>query len=476
LRKTLWERALDEKKLQEASKELENCDTKDEIVKCKKKADKPWWTMEWISSIQHGAGRYPIICKVEKAVAEFPYDQESQTEIRRLLNNVSKGKVDGEKIRRKRKIEEGRQKPFKNKPPMCLAVTLRPLAPIVPAKDPYQGEILSTPPVFSVLVFPSEKLPFLIPLVLAFRTSLMFSSEDNVKVAESDGAHHRAKVLSRGDEQPDQYQRLITSFQEILKNYGNMELSAVQKLDAMITEAYSKTNTEYFIPEADLRAIIQTILYQYHTRNTGIYQNNNTGSLELSNTSNVGMKDSVLSLLWNITHLVRCNLPKWQCIPIELDGNKAVKHVCPWQLSFSEGSSLGDEVNAALAPSVLISSTRTVWGGCVHLIPESLRMMLESAVKYMIENDQLMFDFIAPINLSLAPEYMHVVPIPTCFRKILKRLKPQSLKYPKALNPSGEDNLEEHGYGNIECCFYRSIEALRSDITDVFQNCLLYNA
>ena len=38
--------------------------------------------MEWISSIQRGAGRYPILCRVEKEFVEFPYDQYTSRKVR----------------------------------------------------------------------------------------------------------------------------------------------------------------------------------------------------------------------------------------------------------------------------------------------------------------------------------------------------------------------------------------------------------
>ena len=41
---------------------------------------------------------------------------------------------------------------------------------------------------------------------------------------------------------------------------------------------------------------------------------------------------------------------------------------------------------------------------------------------------------------------------------------------------NGEVFLEEQGYGENSCCYYRSIGSLHSDISDVFQNCLIYNS
>lgn len=475
MRRTLWERAIDEKKLQETAKQNQESNEKDDPSTSKKRLEKPWWTMEWISSIQHGAGRYPILCKVEKAIAEFPYDQESQIEIRRLQNDITKKKHSGES-KRKRNVDDGRQKPSKKKPPMCLAVTLRPLTPITPPKETNQEDILSPPPLFSVLMFPSEKMPFLVPFALAFRTSLNFSSEDIVKVADSAGVYHKAKVLSLDEGHSELCQKLMISFQAILSECAGIEISAVHKLDAFISEAYSNHGHCHLIPEGDLRAAIQTILYRYHTRNNIINPQKETESLISSIYSCVGVKDRAFSFLTNLTHLVRCSLPKWETVVVEMDGSKDMKRVCPWQLTFADNPSLGDDVNAALAPNVLFSPNRVISGGYVHLINEPLRRKLESAIKYLIEHDHTMFDFIAPVNINLAPEYMRFVPIPTCFRKILKRLKRQTIKYSKASLKNGEDVLEDHGYGDSQCCFYRSIEALRSDITDIFQNCLLYNA
>ena len=48
--------------------------------------------MEWISSIQRGAGRYPILCRVEQELVEFPYDRESQSEIRKHTYESNRAK------------------------------------------------------------------------------------------------------------------------------------------------------------------------------------------------------------------------------------------------------------------------------------------------------------------------------------------------------------------------------------------------
>lgn len=475
LRKTLWERAIDEKKMQEEAKGNQECVENDDGSTSKKEVEKPWWTMEWISSIQHGAGRYPILCKVEKAVAEFPYDQASQTEIRRLHYDVKRSNH-GNESKRKRNKDDGRQKPSKMKPHMCLAVTLRPLAPISPPKEANHEEVLSPPPLFSVLIFPSEKNPFLVPFSLAFRTSMVVSSEDHVKVADSYGVFQKAKVLTLEEELSEMRQNLIISFQSIFNEFASIDMSAVHKLDSFISEAYSKHGNCHMIPEGDLRAVIQTILYHYHTRNGLMNLQKEVEQLKSSKHSNLGVIDMACSLLTNLSHLIRRSLPKWESVVVEMDGSKEIKRACPWQLTFADDLSLGDDINAALAPSVLFSANRVVSGGYVHLIHEALRSKLESAIKYLIENENTMFNFVAPVNVSLVPDYTRFVPIPTCFRKILRRLKRQTLKYPKASWKSGEDILEDRGYGDSQCCFYRSIDALLSDISDIFQNCLLYNA
>ena len=154
--------------------------------KKKKNSNKIWWTSEWISSVQ-SHGRYPIICKVEEAVAEFPYNPKKKEE----KNKKGKGNVSAS-------LEKFR-------PSVGLNVTLKPLAPILPPKQikiAPTGELFVEelihyfPPLFSVFVFPSHVPQFLIPFTWTIRQSLSLSEGDNVKILFNDGSSKSGVVHS----------------------------------------------------------------------------------------------------------------------------------------------------------------------------------------------------------------------------------------------------------------------------------------
>ena len=464
---------MDERKLQEQPKiqmESEEKETEVSTTKRKKQENaKPWWTMEWMSTIQHGAGQNPIICKVDRVVSEFPYDQESQTEIRRYQNDAVRAKNGKGKPKRKTD-EKGRQKPTKNKPSMCLAVTLKPLASILPPSDTSQDIELSPPPIFSVLTFPTEKAPFLVPLTLAFRSSLMFAPLDQVKVAASDGTWHKAQIVPSNNDTLRSFETLFESFLTIMKDFADADIASVQKLDTLIAEAYSNSNTTFPIPEGDLRGAIQTILYQHRIRVGNEMNLKETKSAVQTKTRSANLFVS------NIVTLIQKHLPRWRKERILIEGNDSEELVCPWQLTFADDSPQDEAVTAALAQSVILSPNRMMSAGFVHLIDETIRVQLEMVVQYLVDTDSRAFVFVSPITDAIVPDYSRCVPLPMCFKKILKRLKSQRVKYPKSSNKNGEDALEEQVYGVISCCYYRSIEALRSDVSDVFHNCLLYNA
>lgn len=481
LRRTLWERAIDEKKQQEQPKKKGSDDEGDENAPTSKRKkienDKPWWTMEWMSTIQRGAGRYPILCRVEKESAEFPYDQESQTEIRRFHYDTNKAKS-GDGRKKIPQEKEGRQKPSRYKPPMCLAVTLKPLAPVLPPSASDCEETLSPPPVFSVLTFPSNKSPFLIPFAFAYRSSLMFQEHDHVKLVENDGARRNAKVISLNEDDPRAFEYLAEAFEDIVRKKGDIDISSVQKLDSLIADAYSKSNADFLLTEADFRAAVQTILYQIHTRKAKGKSATETEDHRVQKSSQVNRVNATV-MVAELVNLVRSSIPRWGAVKIKMDSDEVENFACPWQLELS-GNDDNDvqegAMSAALAPSILISSNRVSVGGLVHLVDESLRGQLESVLKYLMENDDQCFAFIPPVTDAIASEYSRFVPSSMCFRRILRRLKKQRIKYTRSSTKNGEVFLEEQGYGENSCCYYRSIGSLHSDISDVFQNCLIYNS
>lgn len=481
LRRTLWERALDERKEQEKPKpkpkeDEENQDGEAKGKRKKQENAKPWWTINWMSTIQRGAGRYPILCKVEKAYAEFPYDEDSQTEIRRFQNDSNRMK-NGKPVnvkRRKEKDTSKRLKPEKNKKQMPLQVTLRPLTTVIPPSMA-NGEVeLAPPPVFSVLMFPSEKNSFLVPFIFAYRSSLNLTTNNEIKVGKCDGSVKKAKLLNTNLDGTGDADSIVASFLSIIGQFDNVDITALQKIDYLISEAYADTNCKYPLPEVELRAALQSILFQYHTRKSDVKQ--------VAHDDNEDDKiDAELKpdlFVQELVDLVQNSFPRWENANVQYEGVDAVEqNVSPWYISpIVKESGNDDAINAALAPSVLLSPERITSGGFVHQIDEQMRVQLESVLRYITNYDERSYVFYPPITDAIAPDYSRFVPTPICFKTILKRLRPHKLKFNKFATKTREDDLEDLGYSSGNVCYYRNIESLQSDISDIFQNCIMYNA
>ncbi len=227
---------------------------------------------------------------------------------------------------------------------------------------------------------------------------------------------------------------------------------------------------DFELPETDFRVAVQTILYQFYTRGSNEKVQENGKNLESSQVDPISLVKELLELLMK-------SLPHWKSVKIEVDSDE--KKVCPWKLElFDTDKDHVQEaaISAALAPNILISPNRICHGGQVHAIDESLRCQLESVLKYLIENDERLLPFIPQITDANTSEYSRFVPLSMCIRRILKRLKNHRLKYSRSSHKDGEGLLEDQIFGETNCCYYRSIGSLHSDISDIFQNCLIYNS
>lgn len=487
LRRPLWEVALEEKKQQEEEDLKSKRANEDENSKIKRKArdSRPWWNDEWMASISSDSGGYPIICRVDKVIAEFPYDQESETEQRRFQNEVYKANQ-GKKVTGKRRGDKGRKKPLRHKPPMALAVNLKPLAPLAPPtrtrRNVLRGDLddvnLSLPPLFSVLTHPSdEKNPFVIPFLPAYRAALATKLESSAKLTASNGSRYSVKIANADVDKQESFEAISKLFADIIYRNCKIDFSSIQKLDNIITCCYGPSGSELF-PEGELRAAIQTVLYQIQTMNAkdSEYAFLHTGSVLNEQTENRGDEFLVKELV----DFIRLTVPRWNSIKLmSEDGNSNEQMACCWQLSFADEDdylSHNDAVSAALSPSILFSSTRNSAGSLIYSFDETLRKEIESALEYIIETHQKAYLFCPPVTEAVAPEYFRFVPYGMCLRKILKRLQPQKMRYPRQGSKSAEDSLEDQGYGESYFCYYRHISSITSDIMDIFANCLLYNA
>lgn len=484
-RRPLWERAQEEKDIMKESK---NVDDDDKVSK-KAKAllnNTPWWTSEWIKTVDGNAGTYPILCRVEKVICEFPYDAESMTELRRF--NYKKKKVQEGKDSDVKEMptDNSKRRPLnRKKPSLGLNVSLRPLSKTSPPERSKKknGSLLfdecklSLPPLFSVLTFPCDEAPFLVPFFLAFRLSLSISAGDQVKLLDNAGSQQSNGLgtvcKSRGQKDDN---ALLEIFTEILNRDAKADLSTLSRIDTFITKCYEK-DSNYggsSLPEADLRAVIAAALYQCHKQQVPFMQLNSLQNENTSQTDNHITNERCPGLN-NLLNWILFSLPRWKGVKIAMNSDNTEAFFSVWDfisVAASDDDSQEGILAAALAPSVLITSTASNYGGFIYTLDERLRLEIEKIINGFIENNNKAAWFVTTITDKTAPEYSRFVPCSMSLRRIIRRLKIYKIKHSKHNNdtedPTENDDLDD-------CCYYRSVGAILSDIADIYQNCLIYN-
>jgi len=175
---------------------------------------------------------------------------------------------------------------------------------------------------------------------------------------------------------------------------------------------------------------------------------------------------------------VLLTLPCWEGVELELDEGKTQYNTSPWKVVTVIDHQETIQKNilaAALAPSVLINSSSANNGGLIYRLDEDLRVEIEQLIGQFTQSNEKAEMFIKPVTESFAPEYSRFVPLNMSFRRIFRRLKVRQMIMPKQMRDD-EDPTEDQSSENTKCCYYRNVGAILSDITDIYQNCLLYNA
>lgn len=485
LRKPLWERAEDEREV------IKECKEKD-ISQLPKKAksileEKRWWTTDWIEAVHENSGAYPIICRVEKVVSEFPYDSESMKQVRRFKYKSKKEKEGKESdVKELGKGRGSRRLVVRKKPTLGVCVTLKPLSPISPPQRSRKKGVffdkcpLSLPPTFSVLTFPCKKEPFIVPFFHAYRLSLSVSSSDRVKLFDGNATRQQAIVTPQHENQ-DCSSTTLELFTEIVQKDALADLSTLNRLDNFISNCYDiDTNLlNKQLPEADLRAIVAVALYQCHKRNITFAEITNDNKTSIDSKSPSDQKEEDPSVrIENLMNWIFFTLPRWKGVRLVLDENNTECFKSPWDFTTpaenDEDDSQEGILAAALAPSVLMTSPPANNGGFIYTLDDHLRSQIEIAITKFTETSIEAATFLRDPEKT-APEYCRFVPVSMTFRRILRRLKVHQMKNSKH-NHDAEDPIESKSLGDSnDVCYYRSVGAIQADITDIYQNCLLYN-
>lgn len=413
-----------------------NADVKEGV-----KSSCTWWNDEWLEGLNGNLGNYPLVCVVKDTLIEFPPDPNAE---HKVVTEDGKGDI---------QIvwevpAEGREKNRKKiQPPLCLAVTLRALTPLLPPtmpSGPNRVE-LSPPPNFTAVTFPSNAnvQPFLVPFSWAYKLTHSVKVDDKVKVVIMGNLRGSIENFSNVNDHVGKCRfedRVadIAAFLSSLK--ADSQGPQVAFLDKSLPQQQQKSNSLVsFLPLADTYAVIERLTS---------FMDANSFKLEMLDTPVLSLHEHALS------DLIRSTLPVWNSVSVRHEMVKRV-YVSPWNLSLSgvaakiQEKEFYQEVTADLVAE----------NGLTYNIDEPLRAKIECALEDFIKSEDDSVIFRDMVTDDIAPCYSCAVPLGMWFSKILRRLANQKAQW--VAHPR---------------CYYRSVESLLSDLSTILENCLLYNS
>jgi hypothetical protein len=465
----LWERAREDLDKDDAEKRI-------------------WCTREWISSILDGTGRYPILCYVEETCAEFPRDPNIAQDSKRKSNLVGvqpcAGTFDESNERKTRGFKSRPRAPKRDGPPMGLQVTLKPitsvLSPTLSSNGNFVKPTLEVPPTFSVLLFPTDNRPFLIPFSWALRSSMSIHVGDRVEWISSTGGRSIGSVMNTAEDLHLSRIELFHNLNNTLKHGACCDLYSIKKLEDIIHEAFpDKKDPDNVIPlrEAELRHVLQVVSFQY-------VKTNDLNCTVLAGASRqLSAGPSFRELVDKIWTWIRYSLPYWNGLRVKWDSTDDEENVSAWDVKYSDPikqslditSSPNEALVRVLAPIITLVPDTLNSGGYIYRLHKSLALRIDAAIKIYIDSDASVSPFLEPIDDNIAPCYSWYVPLGMNLRRIQRRLKMHTVRLTKPFRRMCEDiNLREDD--DLKCCYYRSVESLLQDVEDIYTNCLLYNA
>jgi PHD-finger/Bromodomain len=375
-----------------------------------------WWTEEWLHGLtDENLGDYPIICRVEQTHAEFPPDPFCKV-VRTDQNNDSTT------------VYFKKPKAFQGtcKTNVRLAVTLRPLTPLLAPSfqelESLEAAPQKLPPTFTVVTFPCELEPFVVPFAWCYTKSHHLSTNLPVSFQLEEGNEVRISKFSTLWNRDTMQLEERKLFIEHLLSLGRNEL---EKL--LLKERTA-------LPARDIRIVLD----RWYEMNT---KNEQTSSAPFGKSGDDISIDRTLLF----SFLLRSSLPLWKSVTVMKKKNERSKRkISPWLLDAIQVYS------GIVSPWALDGSDEHFY------LDESLRMKLECAVEDVVAMDEEIKDmFFDPVTEDCAPSYFCAVPIGMCFSTILKRIKVHS--------------------GN-KTCYYRSADAMIADVRSILACCLLYNS
>lgn len=395
-RAPLWERATKEKNMAAKRKAKEEGD---ETESKGKSSPTTWWTDEWLSG-----GRlwhYPIVCVVERSQAEFPPDPTPKVNGTWVNSDANKG-------------AKGKKKPL-----LRLAVSLRPLTPLLPPEwvnsSPVDTQTLSPPPPFTAVTFPSSMPPFILPFSWAYIHNQSIAVNENIIIGGQSKVQENAKIAS--------FETMVSQNKECFRIADKLEYVA-QTLEfsaskPLVDDAKGKARPVSMIPPHD-SLVIREFLSRVLSQN-GIAIQNRNAQRESGG--------------FDLVDLVRITLPLWKGVSVTRT-NQKIHAVCAWELK--TGTTARADEGAASSKE---DFTRTLDAVLAD------KMIL--TIKDFLGATPAAGPFRALVTDEIAQYYSSAVPISMSLDRILQRLKKR---------------------------YYRNVEAVVVDLTSIQNNCALYNA
>lgn len=434
-RMTLWERAKKEKaKLGKAASEevaLEGAEKKQAPQESVDKA-LTWWNEEWLSAVEEDLGRYPIICRVEKTHVEFPPDPYAESKI--ITKDDQSGGVQVTWA-----LPKDTQKKKQSNPPLCLAVMLRPLTPVLPSRsgaaEAASDQQLTLAPNFYVVTFPCKASPFILPFSWAYRSTYSLSTGLPIRLASKPEWRGKVKNFRSLDGEYDSG-RLEDKIDSVRVLWKALKTEA--NCFAKSLEGALSSDTLASIPITDACTVIERmeVLLDSH-------------GAEASDSNSLSATNGSISMM----DLIRSTLPLWKEVIVENGIGKKLA-TSAWELMPIEA-----KINARSGPLSSLSADVETETGLVYIIDEPLRAKFEFTIEGFLKDTPDSSIFRPLVSDEEAPSYSCAVPRGMAFDKILRRLK--------ARKQTGD---------GISRCYYRSVDSLLGDISAVADNCLLYNS
>lgn len=266
--------------------------------------------------------------------------------------------------------------------PLCLAVDLRPMTTLIPL-DAIGGERvgLSLPPPFTVVTFPTELDPFLIPFVWAYASNCLSRGSHCTHRDDEDSSPLRLEAFASlaGTPQTCRLEHRTEAVSTILSRFEE----SASKLDTL------KTLLESSPPEFPLREGLHIIEVLRRLK------------------SNVDAIDCPSGGRLDLFDLIRNTLPLWESVAVVKIANKRKQYwVSPWLLVPTDEPDFFQD----FTPSALSRLSTTL---C-----KRLELMIDDVWSRFEDSDLFYYD----ISESDAPSYGCAVPVMASFEKIIRRL------------------------------------------------------